>query len=580
MDGDDGFANRRRTPGRQWCKWCKQPKGLASWQFRILAIFACVLVTLAGCGLVGYGSTVMEVAARCTQCACRIRDFQADRLFPADNEPIPTCKTHGGFVVTALCEDSQFVLVENFTASLGHSAFVCCPIFADDFCSSQDPVTLRFCDNFKTPGCPSAPWDCYFERLEEKLAAGGSLPPEDLIVGNIMQRAVAFLGTGVATFFVGFCLLFWVTRGFWFRLIKRFRGKSARELKEEAFVAAPTQEEKLSIARSLPYKQRSPAMFDLLSRTAAVTIQRFARGRLARRRVRQMLQRLVKDGDPRGRKLLNLLFDDGPTEGAQDAYSRGVRKLARRFEKRGQANSLLRAQGLADAPPSPGSGLLYDTGGTTAFRRTVRSRIVSAPGDPVERIEVALAKASPMLDGAIDVTPPSAGSKALVRRRPPSVYTDLYGIRLGHQLVKVGELEWPETPGEELLLALASRPRPIFLVFEREDQGEESPASSPSRGRRQPMANKAKQQRHSAPELFSPPGSPSAAGFSFSGSWSYDRSLDRSVASDLSAFPGLCLPGVVPPPAPTGDGSPSSRFSASRSLGSGTPARRHRSGSP
>merc|ERR1719215_65398 len=116
------------------------------------------------------------------------------------------------------------------------------------------------------------------------------------------------------------------------------------------------------------------------------------------------------------------------------------------------------------------------------------------------------------------VTDQSLGCKLMVHHRPPSLLSDLYGLRKGHQCVKVGDLEWPAASGKQLLDAFQVSKRPVFMVFVGREWEMEPPEETvkPQRMRMpgSPLSSHSSWTPMSSPmgsSWGSPPGSPSGA---------------------------------------------------------------------
>lgn len=439
-----------------------------------LAVLAFVCLAVA-CGLLVKAGLALRLLRRTTLCQCKVTDFQATQTYVQGDVVPPTCDTMLGLVVRSFCPNSKHTLffvqkwMPEFTVSYRSSTgvaplrpeFSCCPPGTADMCAFQDLQTESFCDDWGSvrAGCPRAPWACYFLDLDEKMLQG-SARAEDIQVGNIGQDAWAFLGVGLVLLVAGIVSLLVLTYSHWQHLCKRRAPVVVDvEVKKEDPAAA---RRAYFRAKAVPEALRSKKMQEYVENYAAKTIQRIARGYIVRRQFFQLVHKLIKEGRvslkvlvKRRRKGWDL--DDEPDPVEQ------TRRIATRFQRRGIAKELRMPSSRG---PSPRHGFLYDTGSTDTFRRTTCTRMLSAPGEELLRIELALTEPARALEGLFRVTDPSAGSRLVVARQPPAQYADLNGLRRGHRVVKVGELEWPQCTGTELLEALRCGPRPLFLVCE------------------------------------------------------------------------------------------------------------------
>lgn len=317
-------------------------------------------------------------------------------------------------------------------------AFRCCPLDPFDHCKFFKDG--RFCDDWGafSSGCPSAPWDCYIVNHGDVLqnALDGGIKAKSLKVGSISDGKSTF-SLGIVLVVLGTAALLapktvtWVWRnivlGFLVRLVKLFAWDSA-----------------LLIGQVVPRRFLPEWVVDIMKKDMAI----------------QMIQRWWKC--IYFQTCLKRLLLKARAEGQRSEQMLKGEKFLRKAEK------TLRFAAYAPpltAPVPLSNCLIYDSGHASTFHRMAKGRIVSAPGEARVGIELVLGPQIKL--GAKLVLRRGSGFKA-----PPYVerifrrgLADLYGLQERDELVKAGELVWPTASAEQLLKAVGSAPRPLFLVF-------------------------------------------------------------------------------------------------------------------
>jgi len=487
--------------------------------------------------LMTQASTAVDLAARSTQCSCLINDFQAAQILPEPGEEAVTCETMDGFFVAVRCESYKGGLVyvqnwmpeyiESYHSATGfvakHAAFSCCPKSLDDLCAFQEGDYSLFCDDWGKirSDCPSAPWACYVVDMEEKLLLGDLKPP-DLMVGDTGGGAALVMGAFILVV-AGALLVLFLLKRFWMASLKRVLYRylpGVMDAKIELTPGSRVGEAAFQIALAIPRRFRTRSLQDLVDVHAACRIQRVFRGFISRKRFTELIDRLVKDGDARA-----IMLRQKDTHMMKTDPAKMTRRLAARFE-RGDRLRMPPGSG-----PAPVRGLLYDTGSPQTFRRMVCARVASEPGEPSERIEVALNDRVAGFLECLRVVGDGRGGKVVVQETPPQHISEDYGLARGQRLMRVGDLTWPATTGYDLLWALHAAPRPVFLVFE-------GPARNPDPPNAQVPTRRAPTVR--SPSGRSPHSRSRSPAHSFSSTWS-----PTSPVSDAEST-RLLLPGAVP----------------------------------
>lgn len=385
---------------------------------RLLAIAGIVFCGL-GSALLGTALVRLEALRGATFADCNMVMFQADaRRSIVTSEP--SCKSQCSFLVQAAFPDGRVnFMVRDFLPAGRHSdrsatgiewvhpQFSCCPPSMADCCGFRDESSMAFCDNWGSfdKECHKGSWRCHVKDLENVMDEYREVSADLLLMGDAAQPLRQLIAGAIFSL-LGVIVLGYLTAFPWLKRLTR------------------------KLAFGLPSFMHTSKMQQIVEDVAATEIQRIVRGVQARVLFKDMWANRRKPPSPR-RWTLDMIYGPFLAEGKPDVMLE--------------------------------QGLLYDTGSVSTFRRLVRSRIVSAPGDKFERVEVSLDKPAAWLADSFRVgplTPP------VVAQSPPRVFAEVYGVRRGHKLIEVGQLKWPAASGRQLVQGLRMAPRPILLLFE------------------------------------------------------------------------------------------------------------------
>jgi hypothetical protein len=363
---------------------------------------------------------------------CSVVDFYVD---PVINVTCTQCK----FIVQLLVPDMYDIFVTygwspafHTTYSTGHSSghivvpkhpgFSCCPTRQVlDCCGFFDKVSDTFCDNWgaSQPNCPVAPWPCHLKNAASYVNHNvGAISPHDLQEGSCQEWKL-YLGIAAALAGIGM-----------FMFVLEVLPGSQQRMKRR-----PGQKERDEAAR---------------------VIQSWVRGSLVRR---SAVGERVKARRARAKSLLKR------------------RKHDFAFSLPGQCESvaaLAKSEALKATPriiaPLPASQNPFqryfkDTG---TGHRLVQSRVISLPGDPIERLQIAL---SPM-DGQLGVKlvlpkQEDEDPRPVVQHVKPGSKAEACGLREGHRLTSVaGHHAEAMKPQKLIRLINAPHSELISAVFE------------------------------------------------------------------------------------------------------------------
>lgn len=421
----------------------------------------------------------LDMLQRSTSCKCQMKDFQAAQTYVVPGDPEPTCADVLGLVVAAACMPSSqykggILFVQNWMPAYTESyssptgtvpvdkRFRCCPLTLTDMCAFEEQGL--FCDNFALirQNCPAAPWPCYFLNLKAIVAEDRDLRPEELFLGDPQEKINTFASVGAFLFFLGFIVLLCLYKrqvaACLFKCCQRLLTKVLGERRASSRTEKQKRSFAFELALLLPPEFRTTKMKELVSNHSATSIQRAFRGYRARKAFKELIVRLSKDGDGR----LVIYKQRCKEEDARDP-TRVFAKWAQHWEK-GVCSDML-APDLSHGP-RPLRGLLYDTGDSNQFKRLVANRVVSGPGEKVERVEVAFMDFAEDLDHIFRVTTKETGSRLMVSTKPSHHMATAYGLKKGQLVIKANGLTWPETDGRHLLGEIKTAARPVFLLLE------------------------------------------------------------------------------------------------------------------
>lgn len=413
---------------------------------RGLLLVGLVLIAV-GASLAGIGTSAYYSRGDVIQAMCSIGGYQGDmeRLIASD---VPTCQTSCGFYVQAKVGKTTY-LVNNFMPEYRastqnpsgfaavHEVFSCCPTSANDCCAFQEGSSGLFCDSWGglNQECPSGPWPCYFPNLEE-YRASGRLPGSVLEIGEGGGATLKPVYIGMGLVAAGLIAISCMWPSKWTYPCR----KAAWALFHSRLY--------WRLARRLPPKYRAGWVQLQLEDEAARKIQGFYR----RLMVRQKIYNTIREHLARCDK-------------------------ARAFEAKVADWTKDKMHGPFSSKLAP-SKFFYDTGNGATFRRVVHSRVVSDPGARLERLEVALNKETTWLANCLQ----EGGKDRWGRETPayiaedlPRAFADVYGLRRGHRLLKVGRLEFPQFSNQQMLAAVRNLRRPTVLLFEGEPADDMDP---------------------------------------------------------------------------------------------------------
>lgn len=403
-----------------------------------------MLLVLVGAVVLGFAIPQVLHAKTFTQATCQIAGLQAD----AERTVVATgrsCERQCGFYLRAsLLNGASFYVMnwmpkyqDSYSSPTGlmpeHPAFSCCPWETGNCCAYEDLSSGLFCDNFGLvrKDCPKAPWPCYFstedlDKVKQDRTSGGAVPGSSLRVGD-SQNSHELLSDGLILVALGaLSLTCMMPRIYLFPILRLW-----------AFLtyASPSPDVFHSIAKYLPPQMRTPAMQLHVETCAAKVIQRQWRRYRAKETFREVVQIVVQER-------IKMLPWKLPTH--EQVYGPKSRKTL------------------------PGQHLLYDTGDPSTFRRVVHARKMDAPTPGRQRIEVLITKNAAWLADLLCIDADHLGRELPPRISvpPPKAFADMYGIRAGHHLLKVGKLEWPSQTSGILVKAVRSSRRPVLLMFE------------------------------------------------------------------------------------------------------------------
>mmetsp|Transcript_38619 Transcript_38619/g.103013 ORF Transcript_38619/g.103013 Transcript_38619/m.103013 type:complete len:644 (+) Transcript_38619:3-1934(+) len=347
-----------------------------------------------------------------------------------------TCERSCSFYVAAVSDKGEHFYVMDwmpeykisYHAATGFvaqdPAFSCCPTTAEDCCAFQDSGSSLFCDQFGQlrPECPAGRWPCYFPDLEKYLGGTG-VPANVLHVGD-SRGAQRPLAAGVALAFFGLLSLTCLRPGMYTAPCR-----SCIKL-----IPVP-RNAYMELAKALPLALRTKRMIAAIEDAAARTIQHKWREWHYQTNFREVVTQACEK---------------------QKTKHFFVPKLVTRDMLYGPKSGKVPAQNL-----------LYDTGDASTFRRVVHARTVDSPTPGKQRIEVSMTNAAWLID-LLRVGTDHLGRELApqICSPPPRAFADVYGIRQGHCLIRVGRLEWPAHSGSTLLKAMSTSRRPVMLLFE------------------------------------------------------------------------------------------------------------------
>lgn len=462
---------RRRHGGEERSSWwrtrpprwrCRRggAKRMCNRTTRKLFLFLIVIVAL----ILGIPN-FLKVQARsgAVQAKCRLMSFHypEDYVFPPDSS-MP-CPKDFGFQVMGFMGSRPFAIRDwepKFDAATSlpsrgwgsHQEFSCCPLEPFDHCLFYQAGS--FCDDFGkvVDGCPKAAWDCYIIDLEKHLAGTEGIPPGDLYVGKAAEGQLEFMAALAMLGFAVVCLVFPKTVS----IVAHFIVKQSGERADLLFHQLP-----VLVAQALPPELHTKYLQEKLKKELAIrSVQKWWKRVYLQHCLRRLLEKSRKD--------------------KSDCLEE---KRSIKFMKTG-----VEQERFAGLPPPclPGTlpeSLLYDTGDPNTFRRMVKARVASAPGEPRVTIEVALGASSELgaelqwRKGEASRTHPSPPYLAKIRRRG---IAGMHGLQRGDELVKVGPHMWPRASCKQLADAFFNMPKPLFLVFEGPERNGEVFSRSPA----------------------------------------------------------------------------------------------------
>jgi len=411
---------------------------------------------------------------------------------------------HGVFMVKAWKPPFSPNYRSQYEAEMEHEQFRCCPVKPSlDCCKFYHKRTGTFCDNWGEAvdeSCPTNPWPCYVLDLEEKLAQGENLRPEDLQIGYAQASYPLLIAGGILTSIGGIMVLCMCPC---LKLIWRIRCIKGAAVRLNYKFA-------LMVPDAIKTKKQKKAVWD---NTAAIVIQQWWRTvRKKRRKGKGLPVPVIESETPENpdegpavasavEKALEDAAEEEPDSPSSDQTKKGIfgnmikrpgekkKKQKNEFEQMDTGDQWLTAARFLKAvraaeenpqvgvsivdPPesfaSPGKRLIYDTGSPVNFRKLANHRIASGPGDKKERVEVGIASWSEA-DELVAIMQRAGGSTAdeplTVGRIPKGSVLETMGLTQGLRLVKVGKLQYPVVTGAKLIQALVDGPKPVFLRFE------------------------------------------------------------------------------------------------------------------
>lgn len=422
----------------------KQQSRAAGLWYLLQILFGVVLCGIGG-ALLGTSLAQLQDMAGATFANCNLVNFQAEAMRSVVFVE-PACKSECTFQVRALFYDGREAFTvkdflpavrSSYTSATGiewvHPQFSCCPKTTAECCGFRDEQRKRFCDNWGSfdDQCHQGGWRCYVKDLENVVDERGWVPAELLSVGDAKQSYQnVIVGSGLL--FLGLIALACLRPKLWCYPCLR------------CWHSMPTRAKIVrKLAFALPKFLRTEKMQRMVEESAAMKIQRMVRGVNARVLFKELLRSEEGQKPASPARMWNREMVYGP-------FLRDAASMHTRLEQ----------------------GLLYDTGSASTFRRVVHSRVVSAPGDQFERVEVSLNKQATWLEGAFKVR---QGDPPMLAQSPPKAFAEVYGVRQGHSLLGVGKLKWPDANARQLLQALCAAPRPVILLFEGMPEDKELP---------------------------------------------------------------------------------------------------------
>jgi len=401
-----------------------------TWTRKCISAVGVLLLTTSS-GLFKFGFDGREKNLDALQGECNVLEFHVD---PLNNVSCSQCK----FVVQVWVPSiNDYFAARGWTPAFHstyrtgavvvpkHHGFSCCPTRQVlDCCAFYDGPSQSFCDNWgaRLPDCPIAPWPCYVKNAREyarELLQNGfrDIPPRDVVEGSC-EEWILHIGIAGALAVVGIVVFL------------------SQLLSGYAWKRLPRQKEKDQ---------------------AAIVIQSWVRGILVRRshvgqRVKARRARSRTLANRRKHRIAHEIALSPPTEPPP-------------LPGCTTADSTPPIISPLPASQNPFQQYLKDTG---SGHRLVQSRIISLPGEAMERLEVALLPTEGPLGAELAL--PNQDDEdpgPFVRRVKNGSRAEACGLQKGHRLASVGGQRVDATkPWKSAHLLSAPRSELITAIFE------------------------------------------------------------------------------------------------------------------